>query len=239
MRHGKTICVVIPALDEERAIAHVLSEVPDWVDRTIVADNGSTDGTAAVARRHGAVVVSELERGYGAACLAGLTRCGDADVVVFLDGDYSDRPHEMSRLVDPILQDDADMVIGSRVLECAEPGALLAHQRFGNWFACCLLRLFWGSRHTDLGPFRAIASGALSTLDMRDRAFGWTVEMQIKAARHGLVTQEVPVSYHPRIGQSKISGTLKGTIGAATTILAIIFRSAMQKTSPEPANTAR
>ena len=156
----------------------------------------------------------------------------------FLDGDYSDRPAEMARIVDPVASGHADLVIGSRVLGNAEPGALLPHQRFGNWLACALMRLFWNTRHTDLGPFRAIAAQSLHGLAMRDRAFGWTVEMQIKAARKGLTALDVPVSYFPRIGTSKISGTVRGTILAGLTIFGVIFRSAFtspQKDSERPA----
>ena len=229
MRHGNSISVVIPALDEERAIARVLAEIPDWVDQIVVADNGSSDETAEIARRCGAHVVHEPERGYGAACLAGLTLCGDADIVVFLDADYSDRPAEMASLVDPVALGTADLVVGSRVLGDARPGALLFHQRFGNWFACALMNLIWGNCHTDLGPFRAISAPALRRIAMRDRAFGWTVEMQVKAARMRLATLEVPVSYHPRIGVSKISGTVKGTWCAGTTILSVIARSAFTR----------
>lgn len=227
MRFGSRIGVVIPALNEERAIGRVLCDIPAWVDQVVVADNGSTDATRDVACAAGADVVTEPERGYGAACLAGLKRLGATDIVVFLDGDYSDSPAEMHLVVDPVAKGEADMVIGSRVLGTAEPGALLWHQRFGNRLACALMRLFWGTRHTDLGPFRAIRTSALRRLAMRDRAFGWTVEMQIKAARLGLATRDVPVSYAPRIGTSKISGTVRGTLLAGTTILAVILRTAV------------
>ena len=226
MRHGSKIGVVIPALNEEGAIAKVLEDIPEWVDQTVVADNGSTDRTGTIAQGLGADVVSEPERGYGAACQAGLRQLDQTDIVVFLDADYSDRPGEMALIVDPIANGDADMVIGSRVLGTAAPGALLAHQRFGNWLACMLMRVFWHTDHTDLGPFRAISSAALKHLDMRDRAFGWTVEMQVKAAHQGLSALDVPVSYFPRIGTSKISGTVKGTLLAGSTILSIILRSA-------------
>ena len=226
MRLKHRVSVVIPALDEERAIGHVLKDIPTWVDQIVVADNGSKDTTPEVARAGGAVVVREPERGYGAACQAGLERLDDTDIIVFLDGDYSDSPSEMNRIVDPIARDEVDLVIGSRVLGNAEPGALLLHQRYGNHLACALMRLFWNTRHTDLGPFRAIKASALRKLGMRDRAFGWTVEMQIKAARHGLRSRDVPVSYAPRIGTSKVSGTIRGTIMASTTILGVILRSA-------------
>lgn len=238
MRLSCRVGVVIPALDEEHAIGRVLDDIPSWVDQVVVADNGSTDRTRETAGEHGADVVSEPERGYGAACQAGLKRLDETDIVVFLDGDYSDRPKEMALIVDPIAQGTADLVIGSRVLGTAEPGALSPHQRFGNWLACALMRWFWNTRHTDLGPFRAIKADALGELDMRDRAFGWTVEMQIKAARRGLIARDVAVSYFPRIGRSKISGTLKGTILAGSTIIAVIFKSAFfspKKDSEHPA----
>ena len=222
MREGWRIAVVIPALDEERAIGQVLADVPDWVDQIIVADNGSRDRTADIARAAGATVVLEPEPGYGAACLAGLTQIGDAQIIVFLDGDYSDHPEEMASLVDPIIGDAADMVIGSRVLGAREAGALTPQQRFGNWLATRLIAAFWGVRYTDLGPFRAIRAPALASLGMRDRTYGWTVEMQIKAAMAGLRSVEVPARYRRRVGVSKISGTIKGTVKAGWKILTMI-----------------
>ncbi|MGI9414790.1 MAG: glycosyltransferase family 2 protein [Hyphomicrobiales bacterium] len=228
MRHGFRVGVVIPALNEEGAIGKVLRDIPAWVDQTVVADNGSTDRTGPIALTHGADVVSEPERGYGAACQAGLKHLDETDIVVFLDADYSDRPEEMALIVDPIADGEVDLVIGSRVLGTAAPGALAPHQRFGNWLACILIHVFWRTRHTDLGPFRAISAAALKRLDMRDRAFGWTVEMQVKAAHQGLAARDVPVSYFPRIGTSKISGTLKGTVLAGSTILGVILRSAFR-----------
>ncbi|MEL6299957.1 MAG: glycosyltransferase family 2 protein [Pseudomonadota bacterium] len=227
MRKTARIVCIIPALNEADAISRVISEVPDWVDRVIVADNGSTDATADVAGSAGALVVSEPQRGYGAACLAGIAAADDADVIVFLDGDYSDRPGEMVRLVAPILEDRADMVIGSRVLGTREHGALTPQQVFGNWLATRLIRSFWGVHYTDLGPFRAIRKSSLDALGMADRNFGWTVEMQIKAARKNLRTREVPVSYRRRIGVSKISGTIVGSVKAGTIILQTIAASAL------------
>ena len=224
MRNTKRIAVVIPALNEERAIGRVLAEIPGWVDRVVVADNGSTDRTAEISRAAGATVVAESFPGYGAACLAGLTRIGDADVVVFLDGDYSDHPEEMTALVDPIVAGAADMVIGSRVLGVREAGALTPQQQFGNWLATTLIRLIWGVRYTDLGPFRAIRADRLKAMQMSDRTYGWTVEMQIKAAIAALTVSEVPVRYRRRIGVSKISGTIKGTFKAGWKILSIIGR---------------
>ncbi len=228
MRNTKNVAVVVPALDEEKAIGHVIADIPDFVDDIVVADNGSVDETATVARAAGARVVTERDRGYGAACLAGIAALNDADIVVFLDGDYSDDPAEMAMLVDPIANGDADLVIGSRTQGAYLPGALAPHQRFGNWLACRLIMSIWGVRYTDLGPFRAIDRHALARLAMSERTFGWTVEMQIKAAREGLRIVEVPVSYRPRIGQSKISGTLRGSFNAGKTILGLIARAALQ-----------
>ncbi|MGB5809556.1 MAG: glycosyltransferase family 2 protein [Polyangiales bacterium] len=220
--------VVIPALDEEGALPRVLGEIPrGWVRRVVVADNGSTDRTAEVARAGGAEVVTELERGYGAACLAALTHLADdpPDVVVFVDGDYSDHPAELPSLVQPIIDGDADMVIGSRVTGEREAGALSVQQQVGNAIACHALRILYDVQYTDLGPFRAIRWEILRSLDMRDRDFGWTVEMQIKAAKRGIRHREVPVSYRPRIGVSKISGTIRGSVRAGAKILWLLGRS--------------
>ncbi len=222
MRDGKSIGVIIPALNEQTAIAKVIGDIPDWVDHIVVVDNGSSDDTAGVARRAGADVVIERRRGYGAACLAGLARVRPVDVVVFVDGDYSDYPDDMDELVNPIIAGDVDMVIGSRTLGQAEPGALSPQQRYGNWLATRLIRWIWGVNFSDLGPFRAIRWAALAGLEMADRDFGWTVEMQVKAAERGLRVLEVPVRYRRRVGSSKISGTVKGTLLAGTKILSII-----------------
>lgn len=226
MRHGKRIGVVIPALDEEQAIARVISDIPAWADEIVVVDNGSRDGTARVARAAGARVVREGERGYGAACQAGIGALCAPDIIVFIDGDYSDRPQEMGTLVDPVAKGDADLVVGSRVRGALGRGALTPQQRFGNWLACRLIRRIWGTACSDLGPFRAIRASALHALDMRDRAYGWTIEMQLKAVEGGLRYLEVPVSYRARIGVSKISGTLRGSLLAGVTILSVIARSA-------------
>lgn len=223
--------VVIPALDEEQAISHVIAEIPEWVDDIVVVDNGSRDRTAEVAKAAGARVVFENERGYGAACLTGIRALRRADIVVFLDGDYSDHPQEMSLLVDHIAAGQADFVVGSRVKGKAERGALTPQQRFGNWLACLLTRGLWGVVYTDLGPFRAIRHDALDRLGMSDRGYGWTIEMQIKSAKAGLGYLEVPVSYRRRIGNSKISGTLHGSLMAGTTILRWIARSALRPTN--------
>ena len=228
MRHGHTIVVVIPTLNEEQAIAHVIGDIPDWVDEIIVADNASDDKTRSVARSLGAHVVVEPDRGYGAACQRGIAAMGDCDIVVFLDGDYSDYPQDMARLVDPIVQGGVDLVVGSRVRGNKSARALTLQQRFGNWLACTLIRHLFGVAYTDLGPFRAIRSRALNNLGMCDRAYGWTVEMQIRAAKKGLTVRELPVRYRPRIGVSKISGTISGSLRAGATILRVIGRSALQ-----------
>jgi len=228
MREEASIAVIIPALNEEPSIGKVLDSIPDWVDDVVVADNGSSDGTREVARAHGARVVLEKRRGYGSACLKGIAALQDSDVVVFLDADLSDYPEEMRLLVDPILNGEADLAIGSRVRGTREPGSLTPQARFGNWLACRLIKIFWNKTFTDLGPFRAIRWDTLSHLEMRDPDYGWTVEMQVKAARQGVRTLEVPVSYRRRIGRSKVSGTLRGVIGAGTKILGTLFLSALQ-----------
>ena len=219
-----TIAVVIPACDEEEAIGKVLQDIPDIAQQIIVVDNGSADRTAEVARCLGACVVGEPRRGYGRACLTGMAHLDGPDIVVFLDGDYSDYPEDMLAIVRPIIADGADMVIGSRVLGQREKGALLPQARFGNWLATFLIRLLFGVTFTDLGPFRALRYDALMRLEMRDRNFGWTAEMQVKAARLGLRAVEVPVRYRRRIGSSKITGTLSGTLRAGYKILWTIFR---------------
>jgi hypothetical protein len=227
MKSGTRIGVVIPALDEEAAIGRVIDAVPGWVDEVVVVDNGCTDATAAVARAHGARVVEERRRGYGTACLAGIAALRDAHIIVFLDGDFSDTPEQMARLVDPIIENSADFVVGKRMCENGQP--LNGIQRAGNALACRLINGLWRARYSDLGPFRAIRRTALEALALRDRNFGWTVEMQIKAVRRGLRVQEVPTSYRRRIGRSKISGTLRGAIGAGAKILFVIFRNALQR----------
>jgi glycosyltransferase involved in cell wall biosynthesis len=223
-----TVDVVIPALNEEASLPLVLAGIPrPPVRRVVVADNGSVDGTARVAREGGAEVVAAARRGYGSACLAGLghlRRTGPPDVVVFVDADYSDHPEELPRLVAPILAGEADLVIGSRVLGNREPGALLPQARAGNLVAVLLIRLFYGHRFTDLGPFRAIRWESLERLGLEDPNFGWTAEMQVKALRHGLRATEVPVSYRRRVGVSKITGTVSGTIRAGYKILWTVAR---------------
>ena len=214
------IAVIIPALNEAATIGDVVAAVPrDVVDCVIVVDNGSTDGTAQVARAAGAQVVHEPRRGYGYACWAG-AQAADTDVLVFLDGDGADDPQEIPRLVAPIRAGEADLVLGSRVQGEREPGALLPHARFGNWLAAQLMRRLYGLHLTDLGPFRAIRRTALEALDMREMTYGWSAEMVVKAAKRGYRVVEVPVSYRRRAGgRSKISGTVRGTVLAAYYIL--------------------
>lgn len=226
------IDVLIPAWNEEASLPLVLQDIPkNWVRHIVVCDNGSTDRTAAVAREQGAMVVTQNERGYGNACLAGirylsgLPTSEQPEIVVFLDGDYSDYPDELPMVVGPIINDKMDMVIGSRRLGNMEPGAMTFPQRFGNWLAPLLIRWFFGYRFSDLGPFRAIRWDKLLALGMEDRNFGWTVEMQVKAAKQQLACTEVPVRYRKRaMGKSKVSGTVKGAFKAGVKILSTIFK---------------
>lgn len=218
--------VIVPALNEEKAIELVLCEIPrNAVDQVIVVDNGSTDHTARKAASCGAEVIFEPKRGYGAACQAGIeSLASDTDIVVFLDADHSDYPEEIEALTLPIAQNRADFVIGSRTLRASSRRVLSWRQSWGNRLATTLIRWCFGYRYTDLGPFRAIRRRALELLCIKDRGYGWTVEMQIKAAGAGLRVMEVPVRYRPRIGHSKISGSLKGSIFAGAKILSTIGR---------------
>lgn len=219
------VSVIIPAFNEEESIGKVIADIPKaCVQEIIVVDNGCFDRTAEVACAAGARVVREARRGYGSACLAGIAALNTPEIVVFLDGDYSDFPSEMPLLLQPILAGRAEMVIGSRIRGVCEKGALLPQARFGNALATFLIRLLFRVRYTDLGPFRTICYEQLLAMDMQDRTFGWTVEMQVKAAKMGLRVCEVPVSYRKRIGQSKITGTVKGTILAGYKIITTILR---------------
>ena len=218
--------LIIPALDEEPAIGQTLDRVPrDLYCAIIVADNGSRDRTAEIARAHGATVVWEPERGYGAACLRAICALPpNVEAVVFMDADASDDPAEAVTLLRPIYEGRADLVIGSRTLGRCEKGALEPHQVLGNRLATGIIRTFYGYRYTDLGPFRAIRAEALQKLAMRDRNYGWTIEMQIKALRHNLRVAEVPVSYRRRVGISKISGNWRASIAAGAKIIWTAFR---------------
>ena len=226
--------VIIPMLNEEASIELVLRDLPT-VRRVFVIDNGSTDKGPEIAKHMGATVVQEPQRGYGKACLTGielvdqhLADASESDVnsaiVAFLDADYSDHPQEIADLVRPIADGSVDFVIGSRIQGDREKGAMLFQAIFGNWLACFLMRIFWGARYSDLGPFRAIRYRSLKSLKMCDENFGWTIEMQIKAVQQNLRYQELPVSYRKRIGTSKISGTISGTFKAGYKILFTIFR---------------
>lgn len=228
------IDVIIPAYNEESAIAKVVGDIPTSIVREIVVcNNASTDNTAAAAKAAGATVVDEPRPGYGQACLAGIgylkAQKTKPDIIVFLDGDYSDYPEEMRLLIQPIIDDKVDMVIGSRATGESEQGAMMPQQVFGNWLATKLIALFFGYRYTDLGPFRAITWQALEQINMVDTNYGWTVEMQVKAAKHKLKFVEIPVNYRVRIGTSKVSGTIKGTIMAGYKILWTIAKYAFTK----------
>jgi len=218
------VCVVMPARNEEASIGPVLDEIPRaLVDCIVVVDNGSTDHTAETARARGAEVIHVVQPGYGRACQAGIARASEADVIVMLDADHSDYPEDLPLLLAPIKAGDADFVIGSRVLGSAEPGALPWNQRLGNRIACALMLLLYGVRFTDMGPFRAIRRDALERLAVRDPTYGWNVEMQAKAVTAGLRIREVPVRYRRRIGKSKISGTVRGTIRAGNRIISTLL----------------
>jgi glycosyltransferase involved in cell wall biosynthesis len=219
------VSVIIPTHNEARAIRRVLADIPpDITTEVIVVDSNSDDGTPEIAASLGAIVVPEPRRGYGQACLTGLATAKSPDVVVFLDGDYSDRPSELPLLLAPIIDGRADITLGSRLQRRRFAGALLWHQEFGNRFAVGLIRLLYGLKISDLGPFRAGRTDVLHALALEELTYGWAVEMILKGALAGFRIVEVPVSYFPRIGTSKISGTLKGTVGAAWFILSLIVR---------------
>jgi glycosyltransferase involved in cell wall biosynthesis len=227
------IWVVIPAFNEAKSIALVLRDLPDLVDEVVVVDNRSTDGTADEAEKAGATVLFEAQKGYGYACLKGIAylaqKAKPKDIVVFLDGDYSDYPEELEQLIDPILKNEALFSLGTRVTPQLEKKALTPQQRFGNALATQLMKLFFGSRFTDLGPFRAIEWETLEGLKMSDKTYGWTVEMQLKVLKKNIPYAEIPVRYRPRIGVSKVSGTLRGTLMAGYKILLWIFTYSLKK----------
>ncbi len=222
------IKVIIPAFNEADSIAHVIADIPKTVSEIIVIDNDSTDATAQNAREAGATLLQENRKGYGHACLCGMhyieNQSKQPDIIVFLDGDYSDYPEDLIKIVDPILNENMDFVIGARKKALREPGSMTPQQVFGNQLATFLMRLFFRAKFTDLGPFRAIKYEKLKELDMQDKTYGWTVEMQLKALRKKLAYKEVPVRYKRRIGVSKVSGTVKGTIFAGVKILGWIFK---------------
>lgn len=219
------VSVIIPTRNEAQAIGRVLADIPsDFVNEVIVVDNHSSDETPAIAARMGARVISEARRGYGRACLTGLACASAPDVVVFLDGDYSDRPAELPLLLAPITAGRADITIGSRLAGPRSPGALPWHALFGNWLAASLITRLYGLQISDLGPFRAARAEILRAVELEETTYGWAVELILKGAIRGFRIVEVPVSYHPRIGKSKISGTLRGTIGATWFILSLIAR---------------
>jgi glycosyltransferase involved in cell wall biosynthesis len=226
-----SILVIIPAYNEAAPIGKVIADIPKgYVQEIVVVSNGSTDATEVNARNAGATVLREERKGYGYACLTGIayadskTGAERPDIIVFIDGDYSDHPEQMPELVTPIAAEGYDMVIGSRALGNRERGSMTPQQVFGNFLATRLLRLFYGVRYTDLGPFRAIRFDRLLALGMKDTTYGWTVEMQLRAAKKKYKVMEVPVHYRVRIGQSKVSGTIRGTLGAGYKILYTIFR---------------
>ena len=231
MEHKPIIDIIIPAYNEEKSIPLVLKDIPkEWVREVIVCNNASTDQTAFQAQSNGATVLDQPQKGYGSACLKGIeyiknkAKPEQPDIVVFLDGDYSDHPQELPLVVEPIIKENIDMVIGSRALGNLEQGAMQPQQIFGNWLATNLIRLFYNYQFSDLGPFRAIKWQKLLELEMKDKDFGWTVEMQVKAAKMKFRCTEVPVNYRKRVGVSKVSGTIKGTILAGHKILWTIFK---------------
>lgn len=224
------IRVIIPAFNEENAVGKVIDEIPrEIVKEIIVVDNNSTDKTFKVAEEKGVTALKEIQKGYGFACLKGMAHISaqhddETDIIVFLDGDYSDYPEEMSNLVASIVNENCDLVIGSRALGEKESGAMTPQQIFGNWLATRLIKLFYGVKYTDLGPFRAVKYESLKKINMVDTTYGWTVEMQLKAAKLKMNVKEVPVNYRVRVGKSKISGTLKGTLMAGYKIIWTIFK---------------
>jgi len=227
------IKVIIPAYNEADSIGSVIKDIPEIVNEVIVVSNNSNDDTEKNANKAGATVLTESQKGYGHACLKGMSYIAEQDqkphIVVFLDGDYSDYPEELSKIVEPIIKDNLDFVIGARVKRLRENGSMTIPQIFGNWLATMLMRIMYGAKFTDLGPFRAIKYDKLLDLDMEDKTYGWTVEMQLKALKHRLTYTEIPVNYRNRIGVSKVSGTLKGAIFAGLKILGWIFKYSFNK----------
>jgi len=227
------IKVIIPAYNEEKSIAHVINDIPEIVDEVIVVNNNSTDQTAKTATNAGATVLTEFNKGYGYACLKGMDYISQQktkpDIIVFLDGDYSDYPEELIHLIDPIINDNIDLVIGARNKDLRAAHSMTPQQIFGNWLATLLMKIIYGARFTDLGPFRAIKYEKLLALHMQDKTYGWTVEMQLKALKQKLTYVEIPVTYRQRIGVSKVSGKIKGSIFAGLAILGWIFKYSIKK----------
>ncbi|WP_026976294.1 glycosyltransferase family 2 protein [Flavobacterium tegetincola] len=227
-----SIKVIIPAFNEEQSIGKVIQEIPQLVSEVIIVNNNSTDATAKVALEYGATVLSEQRKGYGYACLKGMDYISKQeikpDIIVFLDGDYSDYPEELTKIIQPILDGTADFVVGARVAALREEGSMTPQQIFGNKLATVLMKLFFGSKFTDLGPFRAIKYDTLLALKMQDKTYGWTVEMQLKVLKKKMAYAEIPVHYKNRIGVSKVSGTLKGTVMAGIKIIGWIFKYAFK-----------
>ncbi|MGG8496362.1 glycosyltransferase family 2 protein [Tenacibaculum sp. TC6] len=225
---SQLIKVIIPAYNEQDSIANVINDIPKTVHEIIVVSNNSTDNTEINAENAGATVLRENRKGYGYACLKGMdyiaTQKTKPDIIVFLDGDYSDYPEQLSEIIAPIINDNIDFVIGARVKRLREHGSMTPQQVFGNWLATFLMKLFFGAKFSDLGPFRAIKYDKLLNLNMEDKTYGWTVEMQLKALKQKLSYVEIPVKYRNRIGVSKVSGTVKGTIFAGVKILGWIFK---------------
>ncbi len=228
-----SIIVIIPAYNEENAIANVIKEIPDYVSEIIVVSNNSTDKTIEVAQNAGATVLSENQKGYGFACLKGMeyiaNREKKPEIIVFLDGDYSDYPEELTNIVEPIITQNIDFVIGARVKNLRENGSMTPQQIFGNWLATFLMKFFFKAKFSDLGPFRAIKYDQLLKLEMEDKTYGWTVEMQLKVLKQKMTYVEIPVRYKNRIGVSKVSGTLKGTLMAGVKIIGWILKYSLKK----------
>lgn len=229
----KNIKVIIPAYNEEKAIGYVIQDIPSSVSEVIVISNNSTDDTIQVAKNAGATVLSESRKGYGYACLKGMEYIAQQetkpDIIVFLDGDYSDYPQELTQIIAPIIKDDIDFVIGARVARFREKQSMTPQQVFGNWLATTLMKSFFNATFTDLGPFRAIKYEKLVALNMEDKTYGWTVEMQLKVLKQKMSYVEIPVHYKNRIGISKVSGTVKGTIMAGIKIIGWIFKYTFKK----------
>ena len=233
MINHRHITVIIPALDEEESIASVIHDLPDCVDQVLVVDNASQDTTAVRAEQAGARVIREPQKGYGKACLTGVLVAGDTDILAFIDGDYSDYPEDLVKLLKPVAHGHCDLSIGCRQEDSSTPDSLFRHQRWGTKMACRAIRLLHGFRYEDLGPMRCLNKSTLAKLQVADESFGWTTEMQLKASRAGAAILQVPVRYRQRVGKSKVSGTLRGSLMAGYRIFYWIIRLAV---SPKPQN---